>query len=120
MFTLVPSGYLGVFALVPSGHRARAQSLNATFSQRPSESRKAEITNLIEFENIWVYSSTRSFASPSDPKKKNLESGFKQWGVRDQIHCLRVALDGRPIGVSKKYIIKMRILRFERFVTDFV
>ena len=120
MFTLVPSGYLGVFALVPSGHRARAQSLNAAFSQRPSESRKAEITNLIEFENIWVHSSTRSFASPSDPKKKNLESGFKQCGVRDQIHWLRVALDGRPIGVSKKYIIKTRILRFERFVTDFV
>ena len=44
----MPSGYLGVFALVPSGHRARAQSLNAAFSQRPSESRKAEITNLIE------------------------------------------------------------------------
>ena len=73
----MPSGYLGVFALVPSGHRARAQSLNAAFSQRPSESRKVEITNLIEFENIWVHSSTRSFTSPSDPKKKNSGERFQ-------------------------------------------
>ena len=96
----MPSGYLGVFALVPSGHRARVQSLNAAFSQRPSESRKAEITNLIEFEKYLGSLVYKKFRKSVRSKKKNLESGFKQCGVRDQIHWLRVALDGRPIGVS--------------------